>query len=153
MKLFGRLDILSLAVIAFVALLSLPFLGVGLYEALESQKRMAAFLRTTGTVVNNSYATTSHDGTVSGAYYPVVEFSDRNGTLVRFQDGIGSLPPDYSVGEQVALLYNPLNPKEARVYTWKRIWFAPTLFIVIGSLPIVIAAVIMGVLRRSLKSS
>jgi hypothetical protein len=149
-KLFSRFNGLSLPVIAFVGLLSSPFLGIGLYEAYETRKQLNAFTHTTGTVVDNSYSTSNHDGTLSGAYYPVVEFTDTNGTLVRFMEGVGSLPPDYTVGDQVAVVYDHLNPKDARIYTWKRIWFAPTLFIVVGLLPIVITVVIMTAVRRSL---
>jgi hypothetical protein len=151
-KFFGRSDWLSLAVIGFIALISFPFLGLGLYEAYENRKKVNAFIHTTGTVVDNTYSTTNHDGTLSGAYYPVVEFAQANGTLVRFNDGIGSLPPDYAAGAQVAVVYDPLNPKDARVYTWKRIWFVPTLFIAIGLLPTVIAFVIVKALKRSFKA-
>jgi hypothetical protein len=151
-KLFGRLDGLSLTLIAFVALMSFPFLGLGLYEAYENRKKISAFVYANGTVIDNSYATVNHDGTLSGAYYPVVEFRQANGTLVRFNDGVGSLPPDYAVGSQVPLVYNPLNPQDARIYTWKRIWFAPTLFITIGLLPSFITIVVMRALRRTPKS-
>lgn len=139
-------------VIGFVALMSFPFLGIGLYEAYENRKKINDFIQTTGTVVSNTYATTSHDGTLSGAYYPVVEFTQADGTLVRFSDGIGSLPADYSVGTQVAIAYNPQNPQDARIYTWKRIWFVPALFIAIGLLPPVIALVIIRAVKRAFKA-
>ena len=151
MRLPGWLKSPSLIVIAFVSLISFPFLGIGLYEAYQNQKQIAASIKTSGTVVDNSYATVNHDGTLSGAYYPVVEFTLATGTAVRFNDGIGSLPPDYAVGDQVAVLYNPTDPKDARIYTWKRIWFVPTLFIAIGLLPPVITIVIMRAVGRSLK--
>jgi hypothetical protein len=150
-KLLRGFDGLSFIVIAFVALVSFPFLGLGLYEAYQNQKKLNAFTHTEGTVIDNSYATTNHDGTLSGAYYPVVEFRETGGSLVRFNDGVGSLPPDYSVGERVNIVYDPLNPKDARIYTWKRIWFVPTLFIAIGLLPVLISIVIIGAVKRSLK--
>jgi predicted heme/steroid binding protein len=101
------LDGLSLTVLAFVALISLPFLGLGLYEAYENQKRINAFISTNGTVIDNSYATINQDGTASGAYYPVVEFRQETANVVRFTDGVGSLPPDYAAGTRVAVMYNP----------------------------------------------
>ena len=147
-RLFSRIDRMSLAVVAFVALLGSPFLGVGLYEAYQTRKKTGTFIRTGGTVVDNQYTTTNHDGTVSGAYHPVVEFTDAAGAVVRFTEGVGSLPPDYAAGEQVTVVYNPQDPKDARVYTWKRVWFVPTLFVVIGLLPAVITIAVMGVVRR-----
>lgn len=132
----------------FVALLGSPFLGVGLYEAHQTRKKMSTFVRAGGTVVDNSYATTNQDGTVSGAYYPVVEFTDAAGAVVRFTDGVGSLPPDYAAGARVDVVYNPHDPKDARVYTWKRVWLAPTIFVAVGLLPTAIAAAVMWVVRR-----
>jgi len=86
-------------------------------------------------VVDNAYIVTNDNGTESGAYYPVVEFTvaeDR----VRFQDGVGSLPPDYEEGEAVEVLYERDNPREARIRSWKRLWLAPTIFVAVGLLPV-----------------
>jgi hypothetical protein len=85
-------------------------------------------------VADNTYIVTNEGGTESGAYYPVVEF-EAAGNRVRFQDGVGSLPPDYAVGEAVEVLYELADPREARIRSWKRLWLAPTIFIVVGALP------------------
>jgi len=53
-----------------------------------------------------------------------------------------------AAGEQVAVVYDPQDPKAARVYTWKRVRFVPALFVVIGLLPAVITVAVMGVVRR-----
>ena len=143
MKIFRWLDGFSLIILGVVALCSFPFLGVGLYEAYKAQHKLNSFVHTQGIVVDNFYSTTNDNGTVSGAYQPVVEFKLADGKSVRFTDGVGSLPPDYEVGSQVDVVYNPQNPKEANINSLKRVWLAPTIFIVVGLLPVIIAAVVM----------
>lgn len=147
MRLFGWLEGLSLMAVALVALISFPFLGIGLYEAYQNWQKINAYTQTSGTVVGNSYATTNDGGNISGAYYPVVEFKpEGTAETVRFTDGIGSLPPDYEPGAKVRVIYRPDNPKEARLYSWKRIWLVPSLLIFIGLLPIIVAVILMRVL-------
>lgn len=151
MKLFGRIDGLSLIVVGFVALMCLPFFGVGLYEAYRSRQQLSGFRRAEGRVVDNSYATINDNGTITGAYHPVVEFRPAGGSPVRFTDGIGSLPPDYEVGAQVPVIYNPENHREARIYTWKRVWLAPTIFMAVGVLPVIVAIGAMRIVGRSMR--
>jgi len=117
-----------------------PFFGIGAYEAVEAQQEAKSFIPVTGTVIDNSYQTTYNDGIEEGAYYPVVDFATSTGERVRFTDGSGSLPPDYEVGAAVPVLYNPADPHDARLNTWKRIWFVPTLLMGIGGLPFLVFA-------------
>jgi hypothetical protein len=119
----------------FLLLMSCPFLGIGLYEVAKTQQMVNSFQATTGVIVDNSYYVSNEDGNSSGAYYPVVEFQPEDSRPVRFTDGIGSLPPDYVVGEQVKVLYDPENSSQARVHSWKRLWFAPALITGMGLLP------------------
>jgi hypothetical protein len=115
-----------------------PFVLVGAYEAAQTQGLLSRWMQTDGTVVDNSYATTQDGTAISGAYYPVVEFTTASGERVRFTDGIGSLPPDYAVAARVRVLYDPADPRQARLVSWKRLWFVPSLFAVIGLLPSVV---------------
>lgn len=125
---------LNLFGLVVAALFSFPFIGVGLYEIYKVRQWQSRFVRTSGIVIGNSYSRNVYD---EGAYYPIVEF-ETGGGKTRFTDGVGSLPPDYPVGTRLIVFYNPENPQEARVYSWKRVWFAPALFIFIGLLPMLI---------------
>ncbi len=49
------------------------------------------------------------------AYTPLVDFETRHGDVVRSQDGIGSIPPDYQVGAEVTVLCVPDDVQDARV--------------------------------------
>ncbi len=46
-------------------------------------------------------------------YYPVVRFSTHTGESVSYQSSFGSNPPEYEVGEAVAIFYKPENPEKA----------------------------------------
>jgi hypothetical protein len=49
----------------------------------------------------------AEDGSSGGLAYPVVSFTDDKGRSVRFRDKRGRFPPEFSVGEDVAVLYLP----------------------------------------------
>jgi hypothetical protein len=125
-----------------------PFIAVGLYESNKVWQELGAFDATRGTVVDNVYQTIQREDRIEGAYHPVVEFEARE-TIVRFTDGVGSLPPDYEVGAQVDVLYNPNNARDARIDSWKRLWLAPTLLTSVGALPLLIYLAARLILRRS----
>lgn len=130
-------------------LICIPFLSIGAYEAVSTQQQLNTFVATRGTVVDNSYYTTVNDGITSSAYQPVIEFTPADGKKTRFTDSIGSEPPDYEVGDQVDVVYNPKNVKEARINSWERMWLAPTLLISIGLLPILVFVMWMVMARRA----
>jgi hypothetical protein len=146
-KPFTQIDWLGVLVLMIPLLVGCPFVGVGLSEAYKTAQIINAFVAARGTVVENSYWAGSGPDE-GGAYYPVVEFKPEDGKLVRFTDGIGSLPPEYEVGAQVDVLYNPKDVHEARISSWVRLWLAPTLLTFVGTLPILIGIGVMRAVRR-----
>jgi hypothetical protein len=70
-------------------------------------------------VIDNWYRTFTEQG---AAYVTVAEFPATDGKVIRFTDWIGSIPPDYEIGEHVRVLYNRENATKAYIYSWKRIW-------------------------------
>jgi hypothetical protein len=125
------------------ALVGCPFVSLGLYEASQTWQVQHTFVATPGVVVGNSYRSSNDDA--SGAYYPEVEFKPEDGPPVRFTDSLGTQPPDYEVGDQVEVLYNPHNAADARINSWLRLWFMATLFTGLGSIFVIIALALMGV--------
>jgi hypothetical protein len=111
----------------------LPFLLVGLIEAAQNYQMLGRFTQVQGVVVENVWHPFAEQG---AAYVPRVEYTDAGGTLRSFTDGIGSVPADYEVGSQVSVLYDPTGVEPPRIRSWKRIWFAPTLFVGIGLIPV-----------------
>lgn len=68
-----------------------------------------------GTVVDLQRAAT---GNGKASYYPVVIYRDAQGAEHRFTGTIGSNPPDYARGEEVAVHYDPAAPEEAVIDSW-----------------------------------
>lgn len=134
-------------VLAIVAFCSLPFFLVGLYDAYHNIHEISIFIQTEGTVVENSFVTIVEDGNGVGSYLPQVEFALPDGNKIRFTDKVGSLPPDYEIGETVQIIYQPENPANACINSWKRIWLAPVILMSVGILPLIICFVILHRLK------
>lgn len=68
------------------------------------------------------------------SYYPVVEFSTRQGIRVQFRDGMGSDPPAYREGDPVTVLYFRDQPEgTATIDRGLLNWLAPGILCVMGS--------------------
>jgi len=135
-------------VLAGVLLLGSPFTAIGAWEAIETSGQLRSHVRAEGTVVENRLVTDRRDGVVEQSYVPVVEFRNAQGQITRFTDGVGSLPPDYAVGERVPIAFDPAEPSRARITSWKRLWLVPTILIVVGLLPAVVCAVVFRRISR-----
>jgi hypothetical protein len=127
-----------------------PFLLIGLSEVYKVVQLERSSISTHGTVVDNSWRAFAEGG---AAYVPVVDFLTLEGETVRFVDGIGSIPPDYEVGTEVNVLYDPDDVHSARVVSWKRLWLAPTLITCVGLLPMLIVVVVIWVVALRAGSS
>jgi len=126
-----------------------PFLLIGLSEAYKTVQTERSSISTRGTVVDNmtvAFAT-------GASYAPVVDFRTLEGETVRFTDGVGSIPPDYEVGAEVKVLYDPDDVHSARVASWKRLWLAPTILTCVGLVPMLIVAVVICVVALRAGSS
>jgi hypothetical protein len=77
-----------------------------------------------GIVVDMDASTT--DG--STTYAPIIEFQ-ANGQTYSFKGGISSNPPQYSVGDQVNVLYDPDNPETAQINKGSERWLVPLILI------------------------
>jgi hypothetical protein len=64
---------------------------------------------------------------------------------VRFvtEDGSNLAP---KVGQEVAVLYDPLNPKEAKIRSFIMLWALPMIFTVLGGLLLVPGVLLLTVL-------
>jgi hypothetical protein len=132
-----------------VGLVCAPFWMIGLWEARDVGQQLARGEQVSGTVVGNRQTVDHRDGIEEHAYQPEVRFRARDGSERRFTDGVGSLPPDFAVGETVTVLYAPSTPSRARVVTWKRLWLAPTIFIIVGLLPALVTWLVLARVSRS----
>jgi len=79
---------------------------------------------TQGTVVDQFMK--KDEKTSEVTYFPVVEFSITIAEKKRFQGSIGSTgSPAYETGDVVDVLYDPLDPRNAMIGTFKQLWAGP----------------------------
>jgi uncharacterized protein DUF3592 len=86
----------------------LMILGLYLYRSTDAF--LARAIRAPGRVVELAASDSSDDVT----YAPVVEF-EGHGERQRFKDSISSNPPSYRTGDAVQVLYDPGDPRRARI--------------------------------------
>lgn len=68
------------------------------------------------------------------SYYPIFQYTTKDGTLRTLKSNLKTNPPQYEVGEIVTLYYNPQNPEDARPYSFIDSWLIPSVFIFFGLL-------------------
>lgn len=75
------------------------------------------------------------DRIVRDYYYPVVEFTARDGKRRTVQMTEGSQTPQYEIGEEVTVLYNPEKPLDARIQSFGSsalMWILPGITGILG---------------------
>jgi Protein of unknown function (DUF3592) len=82
-------------------------------------------------------------------YHPVIRFVTARGEDVQFQAAEGSRDQSVDqIGESVRILYDPENPRDARLDSWFSRWGDATILISIGFANLVIGAVIFRLGRH-----
>ncbi|MDH4207497.1 MAG: DUF3592 domain-containing protein [Anaerolineae bacterium] len=120
-----------------------PFLLIGLSEVYKVLQMERSWVSAPGTVVNNTIVAFA----TGASYAPVVEFRTMEGKTVRFVDSVGTIPPDYEVGTEVKVLYDPEDVHSARVVSWTRLWLGPTILTAAGVLPMLIAGLVVWLVQ------
>ena len=90
-------------------------------------------IRTPGTVVSLESRWSNNGNHGSYTYYPVVNFTTRDGQINRFTDNTGANPPMYQAGNQVTVIYLADNPaKSAIIDHGLGNWIMPGVLILLG---------------------
>jgi hypothetical protein len=66
-------------------------------------------------------------------FHPVVRFTTAREQVVQFQSDEGATRPAYRVGDTVEVLYDPANPRNARLDTWSSRWGLATICLGLGA--------------------
>ena len=98
----------------------------GAYAAVTSWKLQTSGEITTGTVTRLEESKTSEG--YCCVYSPVVEFQV-NGQTYSFENENASSSPDYQVGSEVNVRYDPKNPNTAQINTFSDRWLFPIIII------------------------
>ena len=114
--------------ILLLAGVGLLFLGVHLHQ--KTAAFLARAVRAPGVVVEMA---TNHSSEGNSTYAPVVGF-EHDGRKYTFKDTISSNPPSYRRGEAVGVLYDPDQPRDARIDRGRWNKAVPILIGVFGAL-------------------
>ncbi len=98
----------------------------GVYAAAISWKLQNEGEITTGTVTRLEESKTSEG--YCCVYSPVVEF-EVNGQTFSFENNNASNSPDYEIGSQVKVRYDPANPNTAQINEFSDRWLFPIIII------------------------
>jgi hypothetical protein len=94
------------------AVLSFTMLAIGIISYIRAKKFLSTAIETRGLVVEKVYKGSGDSG--GSMYSPEIQFTDRMGQVVKFTENWSSNRPDFKVGDEVIVLYDPANPQKAR---------------------------------------
>jgi hypothetical protein len=109
--------------VRIAAVLFLPFgimlIVVGLILFCNDWRFARSALRTTGKI---TMVESRIDSDREEHFFPHFTFSKPDGTIVEIASDVGTNPSDFEVGEQVPVVYDPGNPKNAKIATTFQIY-------------------------------
>ncbi|MEP6923117.1 MAG: DUF3592 domain-containing protein [Pyrinomonadaceae bacterium] len=109
-------------------LIGLGLFANGIFSVFKIRRQVAGSVKATGTVVNFGRMM----GKSGYLYCPQVVFADATGQRIEFQSELGTQPPAYTVGQQVPVIYQKNNPRQAEIDSLMALWFAPGCMIVMA---------------------
>jgi len=114
------------AVLLIFGTIGLAALIGGTLWGLESYPIIQANVSTQGTVVDQYQ--NKNEVTSEVIYYPVIEFSTTGAEKVRFRSSMGSAgAPAYDTGTLIDILYDPRNPMNAMIGSFKQLMMGPVI--------------------------
>jgi hypothetical protein len=138
----------AIGIVALLTAVGAVFAFHGLRVLRRTRRFVAASASATGTVTDSVGRWNSDPGDdpgVSRLSHPVVRFVTGDGRTVEFESQVGSnLAP--KVGQEVTVLYDPLDPKEARIRSFMMLWALPSIFTVLEVLLLVPGVLMLSVL-------
>jgi len=63
--------------------------------------------------------------------HPVVRFETRDGRTVTFKEPVGGFP--LKIGRRVRVLYDPRDPRRAKMRTFTKLWMFPAVLVTLGA--------------------
>ncbi len=116
------------------------FVGIGtLYGSWVFYNSTKIFLKTAqtadGVVIDViSKRSSDSDGHTSYSYYPIVRYKAPSGESLQFESNYGSNPPSYNKGENVEVLFDPGDFKNARINSFLALWLGAIICGIIGTI-------------------
>lgn len=111
-----------------LSLFAFIFIGVGGWMLAGTLAFTEAALATTGRVA----AVTEHRSDDATTWSAMFDYTDAGGTVQRGETHISSSDYNFRIGDEVAILYDPAEPRTVRVDDWLSVWGLPVIFLTVG---------------------
>jgi len=98
-----------------------------------------------GTVIG--LVASRRDGDMKMTYAPVFAFTANNGRAYTITSNSGSNPPEFALGDQVAVLYEARDPNGAKIDSFLQLWLFPICFGFIGVVATLIGRIFLRIER------
>lgn len=126
----------------FIAVIGFTFLAVAAFALRSIARLEVAGLRAPGVVLQ---LVRSSQARASFTYRPVVQFTTASGASVQFEDGFGSNPSQYHIGDHVQVLYfADAAPSSASIDRGIGNWTLPFAFGFLGA-----GLIVLGLRQRA----
>jgi hypothetical protein len=136
-----------------ISVIMLIIAAISAFGAARSQSREQS---APGQVVDMVMRTSRDSSTqqVNEYYYPVVEFAVPGRALQRVQLSEGSWPPAYETGDRVTVLYDPQQPRNARIKSFSStllLWLLPGITGTVGAAFLIVSLAVFRLASPSKK--
>jgi hypothetical protein len=101
-------------------------LGFGIYTSVFLIRSVPA----KGTVVNLIPEYDEENDSTN--YAPVFSFAAGDGKIYTIKSGVATNPPGFEVGQNVKVLYVPSHPANAKLASFRQLWFVTVLCVGLG---------------------
>ena len=123
-------------------------LGGAAWTYFKGQRMLQSRVATTGTVME----LTRQNTTRGYILCPVVEFTIPSGEKIRFTSEFGSRPASHTIGQSIAVRYDPADPHKAEVESAMSLWLVPLIMVFMGVIAGCLSVVVLGFYWLSLSS-
>ncbi|NOS86143.1 MAG: DUF3592 domain-containing protein [Ignavibacteria bacterium] len=93
-------------------LISFIMLAIGIISYVRTKRFLSSAVETRGQVIGNVFKGSGEGG--GSMYSPKIQFTDRMGKQFEFTENWSSNRPDFKIGDEVIVLYDPARPQKAR---------------------------------------
>ncbi len=109
------------------AILIFAMITIGLISYIRTKRFLDNAIKTNGKVIELVYKGAGDGG--GAMYSPKIEFTTATGQPVQFTERWSSNRPDYKVGDEAPLYYDPENPSKAKLAQKKGMMFFVAYFV------------------------
>ena len=128
-----------------VCILFVTAAGILLMIAAFSYFRNSAFVRRASYVQGKVVQLEERRGEGGSYFRAIFEFRDAAGAVYTVRDSVGSYPASYAVGDSVSVLFEPTDPKKAKLDSFNSLWGMSFVMGILGGVSLFFALIIYAI--------